>query len=93
MSKLPQKKDVILERFLDATALMAATIGVVISIAFLGFFAYAIYQTVADQSSDGDTFTLNRNEWTCASERSIPRFSSTAILVTKKCDIWVRREK
>lgn len=42
---------------------------------------------------DGDTFTLNRTEWACASERSIPRFLSKAILVTKKCDVWVRREK
>lgn len=41
---------------------------------------------------DGDTFTLNRTEWACASERSIPRLSSTAILVTKKCDVWVRRQ-
>ncbi|QCL83365.1 hypothetical protein CFBP5875_01485 [Agrobacterium pusense] len=93
MSKLPSKTDDVIDRVYEATLLMAMITSVVIAIIAAVFFVYAIYETVADIPSHGDTFTLNRTEWACASERSIPRFSSTAILVMKKCDVWVRREK
>ena len=79
------------ERFLDA----AVVTGLIFcSLAALLLFAIAFHLAVQPlEAAAADTFTLNRNEWACASSRSIPRFSSTAILVTKKCDVWVRREK
>lgn len=71
-----------------------ARVAFIIAIGFISWLAIGMpvpeYRRLL---ADGDIFTLNRTEWTCASERSIPRFSSTAILVTKKCDVWVRREK
>ncbi|QOD63835.1 hypothetical protein HGK82_00755 [Ochrobactrum sp. MT180101] len=92
MSNLPSKTDQAIDRVFEVTLLMTLITSVVIASVAAVFFVYAIYQTVADIPSDGDTFTLNRTEWACASERSIPRCSSTAILVTKKCDVWVRRQ-
>lgn len=64
----------------------------IVAIAFVGWVAMGMPVPETRRLIDGDTFTLNRNEWACASERSIPRFSSTMILVTKKCDVWVRRQ-
>lgn len=63
------------------------------AIVFIGWLVMGMPVPETRRLADGDTFALNRNEWACASERSIPRFSSTMILVTKKCDVWVRREK
>lgn len=65
----------------------------IIAVGFISWLAMGMPVPETRRLADGDTFTLSRNEWACASERSIPRFSSTVILVTKKCDVWVRREK
>ncbi|WP_313194857.1 hypothetical protein [Shinella zoogloeoides] len=65
----------------------------IIAVGFISWLVMGMPVPETRRLVDGDTFTLSRNEWACASERSIPRFSSTMILVTKKCDVWVRREK
>lgn len=73
--------------FSGVVVLLTIVMGIAGLVSGIGFIAHTAYQ--AGTSED---FTLNRNEWACASERSIPRFSSTAILVTKKCDVWIRRQ-